>query len=81
MTIELEVQADALVGQVVPPAPGEIEVRRPDWPAHTVPDGPAHTVPVDELGWFVVRPRPAGLFSLRIQMSTGAVVVTEWSSL
>ncbi len=72
LTIELEVTADALVGQLVPPQPGELEVRPRE--------GGIRTVPIDEVGWFAIRPRPAGLFRLHVHTAEGDVR-TEWMTL
>jgi hypothetical protein len=75
LAVELEVGSDALYGQLVPPTAGEVEVRMRD--GSTSGD----VVSVDELGWFVIRPRPAGLFSLRISPVGGGDVITEWTAL
>lgn len=72
VTVELEVTADALVGQVVPPGPGEIEVQPRT--------GERRTVPVDDVGWFAIRPRPSGLFRLHVR-TADADVHTEWITL
>jgi hypothetical protein len=72
LTVELEVTADALVGQVVPPQPGELEVRPRQ--------GEARTVPIDDVGWFSIRPRPSGLFRLHLRTAEGDVL-TEWITL
>ncbi|VVJ24857.1 Uncharacterised protein [Amycolatopsis camponoti] len=74
-TIELEVGPDALNGQVVPPQPAELDIEaRP--PGRT----PA-TVPVDAVGWFVIRPKPAKRFRLRLRTKSGRTVVTDWAKL
>jgi hypothetical protein len=73
LSIEVEVRDDALIGQIAPPAPGELDVR--------VYDGATRTVAVDEVGWFVIQPRPVGLFSLHVRTGDGAGVVTEWTAL
>ncbi|SEB44828.1 hypothetical protein SAMN04489727_1834 [Amycolatopsis tolypomycina] len=70
--IELEVTEDALLGQVVPPRAGEVEVQ--------TRDGAATTVTVDDVGWFVIRPRPAGLFRLLSRSVDGTKIVTEWTT-
>jgi hypothetical protein len=68
LAIELEVTPDALVGQVVPPSAGEIELAgRPD------------RVPVDETGWFVIRPVPSGRVRLHLRTEDGRSVRTEWT--
>jgi hypothetical protein len=69
-TIELEVTADALLGQIVPPGPGEIEI---------LPDkGLAVTTAIDEVGCFAIRPIPPGSFRLLCRIPTGANVLTGW---
>jgi hypothetical protein len=73
LTIELEVAAEELLGQLVPAGPGEVQVHH----------GGADTieVPVDELGFFAVRPVPAGWFRLRCRAAGGAPVQTAWTHL
>lgn len=73
LTIEVEVTSDALFGQLVPPQSGQIAVRGRD--------GATHTGSVDEVGWFVIRPRPAGLFRLQVRTADGRSVITEWATL
>jgi hypothetical protein len=70
LSIELEVTSDALVGQVVPPRAGEIEL-----------EGRAGRVPVDEIGWFVIRPVPTGQVRLHLHTADGQSVHTEWTYL
>ena len=72
LTIELEVTEDALAGQLVPAQSGEIEVQ--------VRDGAMAVVTVDEVGWFTVSPRPAGLFRLRV-VTVDVEILTEWTQL
>jgi hypothetical protein len=73
LTIELEVTDTALVGQLVPPQPGELTLRQRD--------GSTRAVPVDEVGWFHLRPRPTGRFQLHLRTAAGQSVVTEWTQL
>ncbi len=72
VAIELEVTAEALVGQVVPPRAGEIDVEGPR--------GAIGSVPVDEVGWFAVRPAPTGPVRLHLRTADGAIR-TEWTTL
>lgn len=72
VTIELEVTADALLGQLVPPAAARVEIHEPG--------GRAHATDADAVGWFTVRPRPAGLFRIAVHTDDG-VVVTPWTRL
>ncbi|WP_240468429.1 hypothetical protein [Streptomyces dangxiongensis] len=69
VSVDVEVTADGLIGQVLPPQPARIEVL----------DGPRTPRPVaaDALGRFTSHTPPAGPFALRLR--TGAeVIVTEW---
>lgn len=72
ISIELEATSDALLGQLVPPRSGSIEVQSQD--------GTGPTATVDETGWFVVRPLPSKMFRLRVRTATDNVV-TEWVTL
>ena len=73
LAIELEVTADALVGQVVPPRSGEIEL--------VGPSGPIASTAVDEVGWFAIQPAPTGPIRLHLRMSDGESIRTEWTTL
>lgn len=68
LTVELEVGARRLLGQVVPPGPGEVHVR--------TADGDHPWAVVDDLGCFVVRPLPEGVFRLRVRTAEGTCVLT-----
>jgi hypothetical protein len=72
LSIELEVAETALLGQVVPPRPGTVEV-------HTTAG--ATSSPVDEIGCFTVDPIPASPFRLRCRTDDGADVLTGWITL
>jgi hypothetical protein len=71
LTIELELAPDSLSGQLVPPQRGTVDV-------HTR-EGETTSAEADEVGWFVVRPRPKGLCCLRISTADGHEVRTEWT--
>jgi hypothetical protein len=73
LTIELEVAPDALLGQLVPPQQGAVELHGRD--------GVATTTRADDVGWFTFRPLPSGLFRLRVRPDAGGPVVTEWAML
>lgn len=73
ITIEIEVTADALLGQVAPPRSGELLVREAT--------GAVHVVQLDALGWFTVRPCPASMFRLELTLPGGPRVVTAWTTL
>jgi hypothetical protein len=70
LTIELEVTSGAVLGQIVPPGPGEIEIR----PA----TGEVITKAIDEIGYFAIRPIPPGSFRLLCRIPSGASVLTGW---
>lgn len=71
ITIELELTPDALLGQVVPPQPGEVELQ--------TPDGGARPATIDDVGWFAFRPAPAGMCRLRLRTAQATTpVLTEW---
>jgi hypothetical protein len=73
LTIELEVWAESLLGQLVPAQPAELAV-------HAVNDQ-VRTTPVDELGCFVIRPVPAERFRLQCRTAAGTSVLTSWVSI
>lgn len=72
MSIELEVTAEAILGQVVPPSAGRVEVQ-----SH---EGTERESMVDESGWFTIRPLPSTIFRLHLSTGSGDVV-TEWITL
>jgi hypothetical protein len=71
LTVAVELTPDAVLGQLVPPSAAEVELCRPD--------GVTATTAADEVGWFVLRPAPEGLFRLRVRTGTGPDVHTEWT--
>ena len=73
LVIELEVTDDALLGQVVPPQPGEVEVH--------LADGRILAAGIDEVGGFAIRPVPSRSFRLRCRTESGASVLTDWIAL
>jgi len=72
LSLELEVTEDSLLGQIIPPRAGTLEV-------HTAA-GVASS-PVDEIGCFVVDPIPASPFRLRCRAEDGTDVLTGWITL
>jgi hypothetical protein len=72
LSIELEVASDSLLGQIVPPRPGTLEV-------HTTAG--VTSWPVDEIGCFTVAPIPASPFRLRCRTEDGADILTGWITL
>ena len=69
VTVDVEVTAQGLMGQVLPPQPARIEIL----------GGPRPGSPLtaDDLGRFTGDVPPAGPFALRLNTG-GDVVVTEW---
>lgn len=72
VSIELEVTSDAVLGQLVPPRAGQIEVQ--------TQDGARQQVTADETGWFTIRPLPRTSFRLQVR-TAGANLITEWVTL
>ena len=72
LSIELEVAESSLLGQVIPPQAGTLEV-------HTTAG--VTSSPVDEIGCFVVDPIPSSPFRLRCRTKDGADVLTGWITL
>jgi len=70
LSVEIGITDRAIVGQLVPPTPGEVELREAS--------GATQTIPVDELGTFHLSPVPTGPISLRCRTSEGLTAVTEW---
>ncbi|MFF3850654.1 hypothetical protein [Streptomyces sp. NPDC002328] len=69
LTVDVEVTAHGLMGQVLPPQPAAIEVL----------DGPraGAALTADAMGRFTTDAPPTGPFALRLRTG-GEVVVTEW---
>jgi len=72
LSIELEVGQGSLLGQIIPPRAGTLEV-------HTTAG--VTSSPVDEIGWFAVAPIPNSPFRLRCRTEDGADVLTGWITL
>jgi hypothetical protein len=72
LSIELEVASDSLLGQIVPPRPGTLEI-------HT--SAGVTSWPVDEIGCFTVAPIPVSPFRLRCRTEDGTDVLTGWITL
>ncbi|MFD7689262.1 hypothetical protein [Streptomyces sp. NPDC059781] len=69
VTLDVEVTAEGLMGQVLPPRPARVEVL----------GGPQPGAPLtaDDLGRFTTATPPSGPFALRLHTDDD-VVVTEW---
>ena len=72
LSIELEVAENTLIGQIIPPGPGTLEV-------HTTAG--VTSSPVDEIGCFSVTPIPASPFRVRCRTADGTDVLTGWITL
>ena len=70
LTLELEVTEDSLLGQLLPPRAGELEI-------HTR-SGEVSTTEVDEIGCFSVDPIPDSPFRLRCRTADRTDVLTGW---
>ncbi|MGQ0575189.1 MAG: hypothetical protein ACT4RN_13425 [Pseudonocardia sp.] len=69
LSVEVELQADRIVGQIVPPGEGEVVVESTD--------GTAVRAEADDLGFFVVPGRPVGPVRLRCETARTRLV-TDW---
>jgi hypothetical protein len=70
LSLELEVTENSLLGQIIPPRPGALEI-------HTRA-GEISTTEVDEIGCFSVDPIPDRPFRLRCRTADGTDVLTGW---
>lgn len=69
LSLELEVMAGHIVGQIVPPGPGEILVE--------ASDGVTFQVDADDIGFFDLSGSPRGSVRLRCDTPTGRLI-TDW---
>jgi hypothetical protein len=74
LTIELEVTANGLQGQLVPIQSGQVQVQGTGGEILV-------TAEVDETGYFIIRPQPRGGFRLRCRTTEGRIVLTNLISL
>lgn len=72
LSLELEVMSDRVVGQILPPGPGEIQVE--------TPDGVTFQVEADEAGFFDLTCVPSDPVRLRCVTPNGRLV-TRWVQL
>lgn len=73
LTIELEVTAESLLGQIVPTQTATITVQ--------TRSGVLDEVTSDEIGCFAIQPIPSGAFRLRCRAAAGIDVLTGWITL
>jgi hypothetical protein len=69
MTIEIGVRRDGIIGQIVPPQPGSVEIR--------TEVGAFGTAEIDDLGCFTVPTTPRAPFRLHLE-TAGGRAVTPW---
>jgi hypothetical protein len=70
LSVDLEVTEHSLLGQIIPPRTGGLEI-------HTRA-GQISSVEVDEIGRFAVDPIPDSPFRLRCRAADGTDVLTGW---
>jgi hypothetical protein len=70
LTLELEVTGTSLLGQLLPPRAGEVEIQ--------TRAGEISTTQVDEIGCFAVDQIPESPFRLRCRTADGTDVLTGW---
>lgn len=73
VTLDIDVLADAFVGQLAPPTSGSVIVE--------TPEGEFRQGQIDELGMFSVPRCPPGEVRFRIEASDGQPITTEWTRL
>jgi len=69
LSLELEVMTDRVVGQIIPPGPGEIRVE--------TAGGATFLVEADDAGFFELPDKPRGPVRLRCDTPSGRLV-TDW---
>ena len=69
-TIEIELTPEGLLGQLDPPAAGEIKA--------STDDGVLATARIDELGFFVLKPLPKVPYRLACTPDDGPTILTGW---
>jgi hypothetical protein len=72
LSLELELMADRVVGQIVPPGPGEVVVE--------TLDGASFRIEADDMGFFDFAGMPRGQVRLRCETPDGRLV-TDWVGL
>ena len=70
LSVELEVTGNSLLGQLLPPRAGDLEIQ--------TRAGEIGTTQVDEIGCFSVDPIPDSPFRLRCHTADGTDVLTGW---
>lgn len=73
ITVEVEVTADSLVGQVVPAQPATITVQPRQ--------GTERLLAAEQIGCFSIEPSPAGMIRLRLETADAIEAVTPWFEL
>jgi hypothetical protein len=70
LSVELEVTADSVLGQLVPAQTAAVQIRHRD--------GAEATVIADDIGCFRIDPIPAGSFRLQCRTADGIEMLTGW---
>jgi hypothetical protein len=70
LSLELEVTGNSLLGQLLPPRSGQLEIQ--------TRAGTTSTTEVDEIGCFSVEPIPDTPFRLHCRAADGTDVLTAW---
>jgi hypothetical protein len=68
LTIEIEITADAVLGQILPPQAASASIY--------LAAGPVAETPVDDMGFFAIRPVPRSSFRLRCVTPAGLDIMT-----
>ncbi|HEV8569507.1 MAG TPA: hypothetical protein VGQ92_20910 [Actinoplanes sp.] len=68
LTIEIEITADAVLGQILPPQAGSASTY--------LAAGPVAETSVDDMGFFAIRPVPTSSFRLRCVTASGLDIMT-----
>ncbi|GAB3955591.1 hypothetical protein GCM10029976_098830 [Kribbella albertanoniae] len=69
-TIEIELTSEGLLGQLDPPAAGEITA--------STDSGVLATARIDDLGFFVLKPLPKTPYRLTCIVDDGPTILTGW---
>jgi hypothetical protein len=70
LTVEVEVNDGRLMGQIMPPGPGRVEVQ--------TAGGAGTTAEIDAVGCFGICPLPPAAVRLHVRTAEGISVLTAW---
>lgn len=71
LSVEIEIDDNGIVGQLIPPQPGQVTL--------VTSDGPQAAAQADEVGCFTLPPPPPGPMRLDCELN-GNRFVTEWAN-